>query len=184
MESLYFLIPLFFIVLMVMPLNIILKTALNVDDNVLLISIFLWKIKLKTIKLTIQENKIFVITTKKKEEIKLTVSDKQIYFVEQLVNNIKDKIQPRKVCVYAKVGVHDAKNTAIVCGTLCSVVKILFCYLKNKKPTCSMYEQIYPCFNQNICIICGYLSLTISLFDILYSLVISLFSLRSKIYER
>lgn len=184
MESVYFLSLLFFIVILIIPINARIKSALNLYDNAAIISVFIWKFKIITIKLFVRDNSIFILTKKKKKEIEISLSIKQIYFVEQLMENIKDKLQIKKVCIYSKIGLIDAHKTAIMCGTILAVCKTFFCYLKNKKPTCSMETGMQSEFNKKVFILCSYFSSSISLFDLLYSLIISLFSLRRKQYER
>ena len=184
MESLYFLLPLFFIVILILPLNFRIKLCFNAQKEIVYVSIFLWEIKLILFKIFPKDKSIIVTTKKHKKEIEFSLSIKQIYFVEQLTNNLKSKTQIRKVCVYGRVGYYDAFKTAMTCATIISFIEMVFCYLKNKKPTCAMQNCIYPCFNKDIMLFSLYASLSITLFDLLYSVVISLFSLRSKKYER
>ena len=184
MESLYFLLPLFFIVALVIPLNIKIKLCFNAQNEMVYVSIFLWKLKLVLFKIFSKDKSIIVTTKKHKKEIEFSLSIKQIYFVEQLTNNLKSKTQIKKICIYGKVGLVDAYKTAMACSTLITFIEIIFCYIKNKKPTCSMENNISPCFNKDIMLFSLYASFSITLFDLLYSIVISLFSLRSKKYER
>ena len=184
MESLYFLIPLFFVIVFIFPLAIRLKLAADLNHNQVIVSVFLWKIKVITIKLYIRDNKIYLLTKKKKKEIEITLSIKQIYFVEQLGENLKDKVRPKKIVFWGKIGRDDAKNTAVTCGTIIIPVKSIFSYVKNYKPTCSMQANVQPSYEQNVFMLCVYLNFSITLFDLLFSLIISLFSLRSKAYGR
>ncbi len=184
MESLYFLLPLFFIVVVILPLNFRLKLCFNAQKGIVYVSIFLWKFKLVLFKIFPKDKNIIITTKKHKKEIEFSLSIKQIYFVEQFTNNLKSKTQIRKICVYGRVGYFDAYKTAITCATINSFIELVFCYLKNKKPTCAFKNNVCPCFNRNIMLFSLYTSLTITLFDLLYSVVISLFSLRSKKYER
>ena len=184
MESLYFLLPLFFILLLIVPLNFKIKLVFNLFENNVLISFFIWRIKISTLKITLKNNNIIIITKKKKKEVQFSLSIKQIYFVETLIDNLKNKIQAKKINVNSKIGLIDSAQTAMMCGSFISMVKIIFCYIKNKKPTCSMDNLTMPCFNKKIFIICTYLSCSITAFDLLYSVIISLFSLRRKVYEK
>lgn len=184
MESLYFLVLLFFIAIIIIPLSLRIKMALNLYESTAIVSIFLWKIKVVTLKIIVKDKSIFILTKKKKKQLEITLSIKQIYFVEQLTENLKDKLQIRKIAVYSKLGFNDAYKTSMFCGAYISLIKTLFCYIKNKKPTCSLSNYVTPCFNKDAFIVCAYLSSAISLFDLLYTLIISLFSLRRKVYER
>ena len=184
MESLYFLLALFFIIILFIPLNFRIKGVLNIQSGWLLISIFLWKIKIIFLRLLIKDKTIYITTKKKKKEIQISLSQKQIYFVEQLIENLKNKVQPRKISIYSKIGTFNAAQTALICGSIVAIFKSLFCFVKNKKPTCSMSIHTAPCFNKKVFLICVYSGLTITLFDLIFSLIISLFSLRRMEYER
>ena len=184
MESLYFLLPLFFIILFIVPLNFRIKLVFNLFENNILLSFFIWKIKITTLKIMVKDKNIIIITKKKKKEVQFSLSIKQIYFVETLIDNLKNKVQVRKINVNSKIGIIDSAQTAMLCGSVIAMVKTIFCYIKNKKPTCSMDNLTIPCFNKKIFIICTYLSCSITLFDLLYSVIISLFSIRRKVYEK
>ena len=176
--------PLFFVLILITPINFRLKIVLNVNQKMAYVSIFLWKLRIIFFKLFVRDNSIFVLTKKKKKEIEISLSIKQIYFVEQFLDNLKDKVQPKKIAVYSKIGTNNAHTTAMICGTITALIKMAFSFLKNKKPTCAMDNNITPCFNADIGIFCGYLCFSITLFDLLYSLIISLFSLKRGVYER
>ena len=184
MESLYFLIPLFFVIIMVFPLSFRIKFALDSNKKQMIVSAFLWKLKLITIKLCVKNNKIYLITKQRKKEIELKLSIKEIYFVESIGENLKDKTTLRKLEFCGKVGLVDAKDTAVITSSILIILKSFFAYIKNYKPTCSMSANIEPNYNSSVMIICGYASFTITIFDLLFSLIISLFSLRSKAYGK
>lgn len=184
MESLYFLIPLFFVLILIFPLNISLKLCLDIHKKKGYVSIFLWKLRIILIKVVMRDDKLFIITKKKKKEIELSLSFKQIYFIDYIVENLKDKTRVKKLSINSRIGTKDAYSTAMLCGYVVSIFKWFFAYLKNQKPTASMQINVMPAYNRPVFVICMYLNLTTTLFDLIYSLIISLFSLRSKVYER
>ena len=184
MESLYFLIPLFFVMVFVVPLSMRIKFACDINKNQTIISAFLWKLKLITIRLYIKDNKIYLITKHKEKEIEIKLSIKEIYFVESIGENLKDKTTLRKLAFWGKIGLIDAKDTALSTGSLLVALKCIFAYIKNYKPTCSMSANITPIYDDSVLLFCGYLSFSITLFDLLFSLIISLFSLRRKAYGK
>ena len=184
MESLYFLLPLFFVLLILMPINFKIKTTLNADKKMIYLSIFLWKFKLVLFKIFLNDKKVILYKKKKKKEIEISLSVKQIYFVEQLSNNLKSKTQIHKISFYGKIGLSDAFNTALYCALAISIIETILCYFKNRKPTCSMQNMIMPSYNKKILLFTLYTSVSITLFDLFYSILISLFSLRSKKYAK
>lgn len=177
MENLFFLIPLFFVVIFCIPINFRIKVALDFGKKNVVISLFLWKLKVKTLQAYVKGTKIF-IKSKKKKQISFSFKSKSMQFMENFMTNLKSKIQPKKICIYSRIGVGDAKDTATLCGLVITLTKTIFCYVKNKKPTCSTNSYISPDFKREMQIFCLYSCLSITLFDILYSLVISLFILR------
>ena len=184
MESLYFLVPLFFIFLAIFPINIRLKGCLSLSKKIAYITLFVGKFKIKLFKASLKNNKLYISTKHKQKEIELSLSIKQIYFIDQIIDNLKDKVIIRKVVVNTKAGTNDACSTALVCGTIHSLSKILFSKLKTQKFNCSMQSNIFPCFNKPIFLCATYVSLTTNIFDIIYCILISLFAVRRNSYER
>ena len=164
MESLYFLIPLFFVIMLVFPINFRVKCSINLTANLSYLAIYLFKLRLALFKVVYSEKKLFITTKKKKKEIEITISMNEIYFIDTFLENLKEKVQFRKLCVNSKIGTTDAYKTAIVCGTVSSMANIIFGYLKNKKSTCSFINNITPCFARKIYLNCIYLSVTTTLF--------------------
>ena len=179
MENLYFFIPLFFVVIFCLPLLFRIKCTLNLNKKEFVASIFICKIKLYTIQAYVKGTKIFV-KSKKKKQVDFSFKSTSVQFVENFVGNLKDKIQLKKVNVYSRIGLDDANKTATMCGAVIALTKSIFCYIKNKKPTCSMHNYISPNFKKQMQIFCLYFSFSLTLFDIVYSLIISLFGLRRK----
>ncbi|MBO5884308.1 MAG: DUF2953 domain-containing protein [Clostridia bacterium] len=108
----------------------------------------------------------------------------EIYFIDTFIENVKEKVQFRKVCVNSKIGTNNPLSTAISCGTISGIANIIFGYIKNKKYSCSFSNNIIPCFNKQIFLNCIYINISTTIFDLIYSFIISLFGLRSKVYER
>ena len=177
MENLYFLIPLFFVVIFCIPINFRIKIAINFNKKNIIFSLFLWKIKIVTLQAFIRGTKIF-IKSKKKKQINISFKSKSMQFMENFMTNLKSKIQPKKICIYSRIGLGDAKDTATFCGLVITLAKTIFCYVKNQKPTCSTSSFISPDFKREMQIFCLYTCFSITLFDIVYSLIISLFILR------
>lgn len=177
MENLFFLIPLFFIIILVLPLLVKIKLSIDAKSLTGIMVLYLWNIKIRIIRVYVKDNKIFMYS-KKKKEIKFSFSSKSVMFMQQFISNLKDKIQPRQICVYSKIGTSDAKNTAVINGNMLILLKTLFCYIKNKKPMCSIDYKIYPSFNNDCFLVCVYSSFVISIFDVLFSFICSVFSLR------
>ena len=184
MESLYLAIPLFFIVLVIVYMQIKVNVEVNALAGYVLLVISLFNIKIIKIKLVYNNNKIYYFLNKKEKEINIQLSVGQVYFINQFVANIKDKTMLKYLDVNAKIGTMDAYSTAMQCGTMIALSKTLFAYLKTKKYTATLSTFIEPKFNQNIFLIKIDLCVKITLYDLLYSLIVSLVSLKRRAYER
>lgn len=177
MESLYFLVPLFFIIIFSMPLIIKLKVCLNKDNN-LILALYLFKIRLILLKVCFVNGKLFLFLNKNKKEIELSLSAKQIYFVDHFTENVINKMQLKKVGMYFRYGNYDAFNTATVCGYVNAIENIIFSNLKNYRWSCTFDKRTYCAFNKSVLSFASYISFSISTFDIIYSLIVSLFTLK------
>ena len=122
MESLYFLIPLFFILLFSFPLLLKLKVCFTKNNDIIL-SLYMFKIRLILLKVCFVNGKLFLFVNKNKKEIELSLSTKQIYFVDHLTKNIIQKMQLKKIGIFIRYGSLDAYTTAM--GML-TVLKKLF----------------------------------------------------------
>lgn len=185
MESIYLTIPLFFIVLLVIPILIQIDFETDINNKNLTINLCVFKLKVLRVKLLYKNNKILLYINKKQQDLNLELSAKQVYFIDQFFSNIKDKLQVKLVQINAEIGIKDnAYGTAMYCGTLNSIIKIMFAYLKTKKFTATLTSNIIPKYNYDKFIIKSKISVKISINELLYSVVISLLSVRRRIYER
>ena len=184
MESLYLAIPLFFIILLIIYFQIKVNSQIDVLAGYILLTLSLFKIKILKIKFMYKNNKLYFFVNKKEKEINIKLSFKQVYFVNQFISNLKDKIVLKNLNIQGKIGTLDAYKTSMQSATVLAISKTLFAYLKTKKHTTTLSSLIKPCFNQNIFLIKIDLCVKITLYDLLYSLIVSLVSIKRRIYER
>ena len=174
MESIYLTIPLFFIVLLVIPFLIQIDFETDINNKNLTINLCVFKLKVLRVKLLYKNNKILFYINKKQQDLNLELSAKQVYFIDQFFSNIKDKLQVKLVQINAEIGIKDnAYETAMYCGTL-----------NSKNFTATLTSNIIPKYNYDKFIIKSKISAKISINELLYSVVISLLSIRRRIYER
>lgn len=184
MESLYLTIPLFFILLIITYFQIKISAKIDVLEGYILLTLSLFRIKILKIKLEYKSNKIYLFVNKKEKEINIKLSFKEVYFVNQFMSNLKNKIMIKNLDIQCQIGTLDAYTTAMQSATILAISKTMFAYLKTKRYTTSFSSFVKPYFNQNIFLIKIDLCVKITLYDLLYSLIVSLVSIKRRIYER
>ncbi len=185
MESLYLTIPLFFIIILLIPIQTQIDIKVDGNNKKISMELCVCKIKIVTIKMLYKNNRILLYINKKQQDINIELSQKQVLFIDQFISNIKDKIQISFFDINAKIGIrYDAYQTAMLCGTLNSLIKMLFAFLKTRKPTSSFCSTVIPIYNKDKFLIKSKICAKISMSELFYSIIVSLLSVRRRMYER
>ena len=71
----------------------------------------------------------------------------------------------------------------MICGVINIAVLIFFTSLKNKKPTASLQLYNTSSFNKKVANLATVINLSISLFDVVYSFIISVILRKKKMKE-
>lgn len=171
MESLWLLPLLFGLVMIVIGQVFYVYCAYDVHQNLGLVVVKCWFLKLKHFSFQIASGGIVVRTENTKKQVNYAFSDPKLKFYERLMLEIKDKTKAKSLFVDAEVGANWAKNTAMFCGLTDVALKILCAYVKNMKPTCKMHAMAHPNFQKNVLKISVYSKVSISIFDFLYAVV-------------
>lgn len=186
MESLFLLIPLFFIFLILIPITINIKLNYDILKNKGVASVHLGFIRIILLVFKIK-NKTLVLKTKKhRKEIELNFTDSQMRFYEQFTKQIEQKVRIKRFNISGKLGVSSADKTAILTGALNILSSSFLSILKTKKPYAeNLYANFFPAYNKSIFKLYGGGKISISIFDIIYSLLLSAVIIkRSEKYER
>ena len=186
MESLFLLIPLFFIVIILVPISLKIRLSYNVEKNRGVSSIYIGPIKIFLFIFKIKGKAIIVKTKKKRREIDIDFSDKQMRFIEEFTKQIEQKIRIKKFYIMGRIGLFSADKNAIIVSFISIISKIFLSILKTKKSYAqNLKAEFYPAFNQDVFQLSGFGKISISIFDILYSLIMSTVIIRrSELYER
>lgn len=173
MQSLYYLIPTFIIILLIAPVFIHVRLTFNMQDLSGVLCFYLYKIKIKYFMYQIKGKTIILKNEKETKVQELEFDAGQLIIVEQFLQQIKQKSRLKELFVFYNIGVGDAFLSSMIGGAINTFVLTLFTTIKNKKPTASMgiYDTIS--YNREIFEIAAKGAISISLFDIAYSLVIS-----------
>lgn len=185
MQNIWLVIVVFFLVLLIIPIVIKIYASYNLLDNLGVISIYIFFIKIVAYKVRYQDKQIIVFSQKNAKDIPIQISEKKLRFIEQLSSQLKDKIIIRNIMFISRIGVNDACNTALLTGLVSSVVGTIIGLIKNKKHSAKFELINLPEYNGKVFTISTTIKCHITIFDILYALFISLLIVqRSEKYER
>lgn len=174
MESLYLIILIFFIVVLITPLGFRIKFFYDVKNNRGAISIKLWFIWIKKIKLKIKGKKIFLIEKHKNREIEIELNEPQIRFLKFFSTEVKDKVKIRSVIAHSKVGVDNPMLSGFFSSFISNVILSFFAFVKNKRPSACFKLTNYTNFYGFNLIVGVYSRFSLSIFDVIYSFIMSI----------
>lgn len=183
MSSLYFLIPTVIIILLVMPIFLEVRLSFNLLDKSGVFCIYLFRKKLQYFKFEIEGREIKLKDEEETKEKQIDFDSPEIALYEEFSTQIKDKTRLRFIEVFYNVGLNDAFLTSMVCGVINIAVLIFFTSLKNKKPTASLQLYNTSSFNKKVANLATVINLSISLFDVVYSFIISVILSKKKMQE-
>lgn len=183
MSSLYFLIPTVIIILLVMPIFLEVRLSFNLLDRSGVFCIYLFRKKLQYFKFEIEGREIKLKDEEETKEKQIDFDSPEIALYEEFSTQIKDKTRLRFIEVFYNVGLNDAFLTSMVCGVINIAVLIFFTSLKNKKPTASLQLYNTSSFNKKVANLATVINLSISLFDVVYSFIISVILSKKKMKE-
>ena len=184
MQTLWLLVPLFLIVIFLVPIGFEFRLVFNPLKNVGFVSLKVLGIRVKLAEFKIKDTSLIVITKKGAELKELEVSGEKIRLLEQFSIQIKDKIKIKKFEFHSNVGLNDAFKSAMISGLICSLVNMAMGYVKNFKQTSEVRVVGHTSYNEKKFQLGALGRLSISLFDALYCFVMaSLITRRSDKYD-
>ena len=184
MQSLYFLIPTVVIILLMFPIILEVRFSFNLLESRGTFCIYVFKIKLQYFFFEIYGRQIKLQNQKQTTQKQLDFDSPELAFYEEFTSQIKDKTRLKFLEVYYNIGLGDAFLTSMVCGLINVGALILFTGLKNKKPTASLGVYDIVSYNKKVVEIAVNLSVSISAFDVAYSLINSVILSRKKAAQK
>ena len=185
MQSIWFIILLFFLILFIIPIFAKAYISFDILKNLGTVLMYILFFKIISYKIRFQKGQIVVYTSKDKQEVELKVSDKQLRFIKQMSVQLKEKIILKNVIMYSRIGAGDASNTALATGLFNALVSCFMGYVKNTKKTAKMQIINNPNYNGYDLTISAKVCCFITIFDVLYALIMSFVIIkRSEKYER
>ncbi len=166
----FLLIPLAIIFLFFLPIKMQGRLSFNVLEMTGAIGIFLYKFKVTHQQIWFENKKIY---TRKENDIsskELELNSKEMIFIQMLLGEIKDKTRLKEISIFYNFGVGDAFSSAMLAGSVNVLLMSLLGIVKNAKPTATLgiYDTIS--YNREVCQFAVKAVISISLFDVVYSL--------------
>lgn len=180
MDSLYFLIPSFFIILLALPIFLEVRLSFNVIDKSGVFCIYFFKKELQYFIFEIDGREIKIKDEHQTQQKQIDFDSPELALYEEFAAQIKDKTRLRYLEIFYNIGLSDAYLTGVVCGALNVAILTFFTSLKNTKPTASLALYNTSSFNKTVAELAGVVNLSISLFDIVYSFIISVILSKKK----
>ncbi|MBO5394522.1 MAG: DUF2953 domain-containing protein [Clostridia bacterium] len=174
----YLLIPIAVILLFFLPIKLEGRASFNAFDMTGAIGVFLYGKKIEHERFRISKGKVFALIDDQGQEKEFD-KDKMI-FTKMLIGEIKDKTRLQELFVMYNFGLNDAFLTAMAAGYLNTIFYIIFSSIKNYKPTASLGVCENIAYNKEVCVFSVTLKISISLFDVVYSLIHSLILTRKQ----
>ena len=179
MESLYLLILIFFIVVLIVPLGFRGKCFYSLKTNHGFIAIKLWGIKIVNLKIKIKGNQILIIKNHKRSKDEIAVGEPELKFLRFFNDEIKDKIKLRSLNSYMRIGLENPFYSAILSSGVNDFILGFFAYVKNKRPSASCRLVTHTSFTENNFILCFNVRISISILDVIYSVIIAILRTRT-----
>ena len=168
----YLFVPLVLVLLLFLPLKLEGRASFNCENMTGAMGVFLYGIKIEQEKFKITKRWALSLIDDEGKEKEFD-KDKMI-FTKMLIGQIKDKTRLQELFVVYNLGLGDSFLTAMVAGYINTFFYILFSSIKNYKPTASLGVCENIGYNKQVCVFSATIKISISLFDVVYSLLHSL----------
>lgn len=158
----------FIITIIVFPFKIRLMGHFNLMKLIGFYSLKIMFLRLLTGRIVFKDGKINI-----ENSVNIVEDGFNSEFSKQFINEILKRIDIKKIEVYFTGGItNNSFSSAIICGSVSSIVQSIYSYLSQKFYKIKLYEDIDPTFNENNLEITFDIVISISLIAI----VISVFS--------
>lgn len=167
----YLFIPFAIILILLFPIKMKVNFSFNLLEFGGAIGVFFYFIKVFHEQFWIKHKRL---VTKKDNHIEckeMEFDSDEVLFAETFFKQLVDKIHFKEAFVFYSLGLNDAFLTSMVAGEINKYLYIFFAGIKNQKPTASVrvFDTIF--YNKTICQFCVRAVFSISLIDVVYSLI-------------
>lgn len=176
----YLLIPAIIVLIMFLPIQFEVRASLNFHNLSGAVGAFVFKRKIIHSLIWIKGKKIVTRSEGKTDTQEIEFNGKEIIFLEMFSSQIKKKTRLKKLAIYYNIGLKDAFLTCYLCGIINFIISILFARIKSERPTATLENNDTVSYNLSIMQASVVLKFSISLFDVVYSLLCSVILTRKK----
>ena len=167
----YLFIPFVIILIFFIPVKIEGRFSFNLLEKTGAFGIFIFAKKVEYQQFWIENKKIITKKEDSLESHELNMQSKEVLFIKMLMLEIKDKTRLKEVFLFYNLGVGDAFQTAMLGGLINTTLLSLMGTIKNAKPTASLGVFDTISYNRIVCQFAVKAVMSISLFDVVYSLL-------------
>lgn len=173
LNSLYYIIPALFILLLILPILFEVRACYNPMLNRGVIALFVFKINVFYYIFSLKGRYLELKNKEGTKLQKLEFSSQKFAVMESFMQEIKEKIKLKKLYVFYNIGLGDAFVNAMFCGVLNEGIRQAFLQIKNKKPTASLCIYDTVSYNSKVFELAVVGQVSISFFDVAYSYLYS-----------
>lgn len=167
----YLLIPFFIILIFFLPVKLEGRISFNLLEKTGAFGIFIFNKKIDYQQFWLENKKIISKKENSLESHELNMQSKEMLFIKMLAMEIQDKTRLKEISVYYNLGTGDAFSSAMLGGFINTTLLSFMSSIKNAKPTASLGVYDTISYNRKICQFAVRGVMSISLFDIVYSLL-------------
>lgn len=175
-NSLLYILPALFILLMVLPIFVEVRVSFNPLYNRGVVAIFVLKKKLLSYIVSIHGKYIILRNETETKVQKIQFAGEDFEVIEKFGSEVVDKVKLKKLYVFYNIGTGDAFSSALLCGEINQICIHLFHFIKSHKPTASLCFFDTVSYNKEMSEVAVRTEMSISLFDIAYSLAFAFVS--------
>ena len=163
--------PALFIFFLIFPLVFNLRVTIQPFQNVVVIAVLFFKIKLFYSEISISGKKIRIANDKKVVYKEIEFDKAEFDTMQHFIKKISNKVKIKSIDVLYNVGVGDAFQSAMLCGELNQLCLQSFVYLKHRKPTASLSLNGNVSYNDYVFVLVANNKFSFSILDLLSTFV-------------
>ena len=167
----YLIIPFVLILIFFIPVKLEGRFSYNLLEKTGAFGIFIFGKKVDYQQFWIENKKIISKKEDSLESHELNIQSKEMLFLKMLIAEIKDKTRLKEVFFFYNLGTGDAFQSAMIAGVINTTMLSLMGAIKNAKPTASLGIFDTISYNRVVCQFAIKTVMSISLFDVVYSLL-------------
>lgn len=166
----YLFIPFGILIILIIPIKMKVKVSFNVLEKSGGLGIFLFGIKIQDLIFWIRKNKILSMKNSKAHSKEIEFDSESMLFVQCFASQLKNKTRLSNLLLVYNLGIGDAFYTSMLAGYLNEFLVTMFAIIKSYRPTARLGMMNNISYNQHVCTLALNMELSISLFDVVYSL--------------